>query len=124
MHEQTEVGGLVVWEFCPSQLSVVMPIFSHSPSLGPSVLDVFNTLLRHLRVSVDQESGEDAERQLDEEHFQEAVINTIGDFANNLPDYQKIEILMFVMGQVPLPTEMTRCGGGVEGGRDDVDGVW
>ena len=74
---------------------------------GPSVLDVFNTLLRHLRVSVDQES-DDEERQRDEEHFQEAVINTIGDFANNLPDYQKIEILMFVMGQVPLPTEMTR----------------
>ena len=74
---------------------------------GPSVLEVFNTLLRHLRFSVDYESN-DPVRQQDEENFQEAVINTIGDFANNLPDYQKIEILMFVMGQVPQPTEVTR----------------
>ena len=28
-----------------------------------------------------------------------------GEFANNLPDYQKIEILMFVMGKVPGPSE-------------------
>ena len=28
-----------------------------------------------------------------------------GEFANNLPDYQKIEIIMFVMNKVPLPKE-------------------
>ena len=28
-----------------------------------------------------------------------------GEFANNLPDYQKIEIMMFIMGKVPLPTD-------------------
>ena len=26
-----------------------------------------------------------------------------GEFANNLPDFQKIEILMFVMGKMPMP---------------------
>ena len=25
-----------------------------------------------------------------------------GEFANNLPDYQKIEIMMFIMGKFPL----------------------
>jgi len=28
-----------------------------------------------------------------------------GEFANNLPDYQKIEIMVFVMGKVHLPSE-------------------
>ena len=72
------------------------------------MLEVFNTLLRHLRVSVDHDCGENESLEQDEQNLQEAVIKSIGDFANNLPDYQKIEILMFVMGQVPLPTEITR----------------
>ncbi|XP_013379018.1 protein EFR3 homolog B isoform X3 [Lingula anatina] len=70
-------------------------------SVGPSVLEVFNTLLRHLKSSVSVQTS-DRQRVLDEKNFQEAVINTIGEFANNLPDYQKIEIMMFVMGKVPL----------------------
>ena len=44
---------------------------------GPSVLEVFNTLLRHLRVSVDNKHS-DPQRIDDEKNFQEAVINTIG----------------------------------------------
>jgi len=31
-----------------------------------------------------------------------------GEFANNLPDYQKIEIMVFVMGKVPLPSESSQ----------------
>lgn len=44
---------------------------------GPSVLEVFNTLLRHLRISVDTVLVE-GQRANDERHFQEAIINTIG----------------------------------------------
>ena len=29
----------------------------------------------------------------------------VGEFAKNLPDYQKIEVMMFIMGKVPHPTE-------------------
>lgn len=28
-------------------------------------------------------------------------VSSTGEFANNLPDYQKIEIMMFVMGKFP-----------------------
>jgi len=94
-------------------------LISAGGSIGPSVLDVFNTLLRHLRISVDGDltpsrgsrlssggattttaSGEKG--AMDERRFQESIINTIGEFANNLPDYQKIEIMMFVMGKVTV----------------------
>lgn len=52
-------------------------------SIGPSVLEVFNTLLRHLRVSVDTES-DNPQRMNDEKNFQEAIINTIGEIFKKL----------------------------------------
>lgn len=70
-------------------------------SIGPSVLDVFNSLLRHLRSSVESNTAS-ATSVTENDRFQEVIINTIGEFANHLPDYQKIEILMFIMGKVPL----------------------
>ncbi|XP_063416561.1 protein EFR3 homolog B-like isoform X1 [Mytilus trossulus] len=63
-------------------------------SIGPSVLDVINTLLRHLRLSI--ETNDETKEQ-----FEDNIINTIGEFAKNLPDYQKIEIMMFIMGKFP-----------------------
>ncbi|XP_036368487.1 protein EFR3 homolog A isoform X2 [Octopus sinensis] len=72
-------------------------------SVGPSVLEVFDTLLRHLRVSVDSKY-EEAEKTEMERKFQEVIINTIGEFANNLPDYQKIDTMMFVLGKLPQKT--------------------
>lgn len=73
-------------------------------SVGPSVLEVFHSLLNHLRHSIDMHST--SEEELEDEHqFQEAVIGTLGEFANNLPDYQKIEIMMFILGKVPQSQE-------------------
>lgn len=36
-----------------------------------------------------------------ENQYQESLINALGEFANHLPDYQKIEIMMFIMNKVP-----------------------
>uniref|UniRef100_A0A8C3AB51 Protein EFR3 homolog A n=1 Tax=Cyclopterus lumpus TaxID=8103 RepID=A0A8C3AB51_CYCLU len=82
--------------------------------LGPTVLEVFNTLLKHLRMSVDFELGEDSRRnsstsassgrgkESEERIVQNAIIQTIGFFGGNLPDYQRAEVMMFVMGKVPV----------------------
>ncbi|CAH1255131.1 EFR3A [Branchiostoma lanceolatum] len=84
-------------------------------SIGPSVLEVFNTLLRHLRLSIDYQltgrrgsQGSVHKQPINEEEeklFQEAIITTVGAFATILPDYQKIEIMMFIMGKVPIPPQ-------------------
>ncbi|XP_035661891.1 protein EFR3 homolog B-like isoform X3 [Branchiostoma floridae] len=84
-------------------------------SIGPSVLEVFNTLLRHLRLSIDYQltgrrgsQGSIHKQPINEEEeklFQEAIITTVGAFATILPDYQKIEIMMFIMGKVPIPPQ-------------------
>lgn len=44
---------------------------------GPSVLEVFNNLLRHLRISVDNRSSNQALHTA-EVRFQDAIVNTIG----------------------------------------------
>ncbi|XP_066543595.1 protein EFR3 homolog A isoform X1 [Amia ocellicauda] len=80
-------------------------------SIGPTVLEVFNTLLKHLRMSVDFElgdrrnsasSGSTSYRESEERIVQNAIIQTIGFFGGNLPDYQRAEVMMFIMGKVPV----------------------
>ncbi|XP_037538382.1 protein EFR3 homolog A [Nematolebias whitei] len=83
-------------------------------SVGPTVLEVFNTLLKHLRLSVDFELGENSRRnssssassgrgkESEERIVQNAIIQTIGFFGGNLPDYQRAEVMMFIMGKVPV----------------------
>ncbi|XP_070700591.1 protein EFR3 homolog A [Pempheris klunzingeri] len=83
-------------------------------SVGPTVLEVFNTLLKHLRMSVDFELGDTSRRnsstsvssgrgkESEERIVQNAIIQTIGFFGGNLPDYQRAEVMMFIMGKVPV----------------------
>uniref|UniRef100_A0A4W3J4Z1 Protein EFR3 homolog A n=1 Tax=Callorhinchus milii TaxID=7868 RepID=A0A4W3J4Z1_CALMI len=76
-------------------------------SVGPTVLEVFNTLLKHLRLSVDFElsnkrSSTGTLTNHDEKVVQDTIIKTIGFFGSNLPDYQRSEIIMFIMGKVPV----------------------
>uniref|UniRef100_A0AAY4B791 EFR3B protein n=1 Tax=Denticeps clupeoides TaxID=299321 RepID=A0AAY4B791_9TELE len=83
-----------------------------SGSVGPTVLEVFNTLLRQLRLSVDYEltgtydgisGGNNITKDHEERQLQEAVIRTIGSFANTLPTYQRSEVMLFIMGKIPIP---------------------
>uniref|UniRef100_A0A8D1JGC6 Protein EFR3 homolog A n=1 Tax=Sus scrofa TaxID=9823 RepID=A0A8D1JGC6_PIG len=83
-------------------------------SIGPTVLEVFNTLLKHLRLSVEFEANDlqggsvgsanlnTNAKDSDEKIVQNAIIQTIGFFGSNLPDYQRSEIMMFIMGKVPV----------------------
>ncbi|XP_034743269.1 protein EFR3 homolog A-like [Etheostoma cragini] len=102
-----------------SKRSDVFTFESENPTpphlwLGPTVLEVFNTLLKHLRMSVDFELGENSRRnsstsvssgrgkESEERIVQNAIIQTIGFFGGNLPDYQRAEVMMFIMGKVPV----------------------
>uniref|UniRef100_A0A671UAX9 EFR3 homolog B n=1 Tax=Sparus aurata TaxID=8175 RepID=A0A671UAX9_SPAAU len=79
-------------------------------SVGPTVLEVFNTLLRQLRQSVDYQltgyydnAGKRRTTSREEKTLQDAVIKTIGSFANTLPIYQRSEVMLFIMGKIPVP---------------------
>jgi hypothetical protein len=90
-------------------------------SIGPSVLEIINSLLSYLRNSIGNyhtlkqkqmdsnalrpesrmaEQSLNDEQLEDEKIFQNTVINTLGEFANNLPDFQKIEIMVFILNKV------------------------
>ncbi|XP_055385800.1 protein EFR3 homolog cmp44E isoform X2 [Condylostylus longicornis] len=73
-------------------------------SVGPSALDIINNLLTHLRTSVSTTK----EITPEESQYQEALINALGEFANHHPDYQKIEIMLFIMNTVPDLTKKSK----------------
>lgn len=76
-------------------------------SIGPAVLEVFNTLLHHLRSSVDARFSSKLSKACDddEKEFEESLVTTIGAFAALLPDFQKSDIMMFIMGKFPMPSQ-------------------
>ncbi|XP_077959956.1 protein EFR3 homolog B isoform X3 [Gasterosteus aculeatus] len=96
-------------------------------SVGPTVLEVFNTLLRQLRQSVDYQltgyydnAGKHKTTSTEEETLQDAVVQTIGSFANTLPVYQRSEVMLFIMGKIPVPGVYPALGSpntGFEGSR-------
>uniref|UniRef100_A0A3B4A166 EFR3 homolog Ba (S. cerevisiae) n=1 Tax=Periophthalmus magnuspinnatus TaxID=409849 RepID=A0A3B4A166_9GOBI len=99
-----------------------------SGSVGPTVLEVFNTLLRQLRLSVDYELtgtydgstniGTKIIKAHEERQLQEAVIRTIGSFANTLPTYQRSEVMLFILGKIPgLHPTLPPSGSGPDGTR-------
>ncbi|XP_060610696.2 protein EFR3 homolog B isoform X3 [Anolis sagrei] len=90
-------------------------IIAASGSVGPTVLEVFNTLLRQLRLSIDYaltgsydcimvSGAPKIIKEHEERMFQEAVIKTTGSFASTLPTYQRSEVMLFIMSKVPLPS--------------------
>ncbi|NWV41839.1 EFR3B protein, partial [Grantiella picta] len=89
-----------------------------SGSVGPTVLEVFNTLLRQLRLSIDYEltgaydSGAGKSRKIkehEERMFQEAVIKTIGGnssgFSRNFPFFPKIFLIPSPRSHLEFPSE-------------------
>ena len=87
---------------------------------GPSVFEVFSALLRHLRISVERQIRA-AAVEPGEQAYQEALVVTIGEFATNLPDYQKIEIMRFIMDKVVVKGSERERGGT---GEDHVSATW
>ncbi|XP_014206305.1 protein EFR3 homolog cmp44E [Copidosoma floridanum] len=79
-------------------------------SVGPSVLETINSLLIQLRLNVSRNQSSSS----DEQSYQEALINALGEFANHLPNYQKIEIMEFIMSKVPYgePESVSSAGKG------------
>ncbi|XP_028909085.1 protein EFR3 homolog B isoform X3 [Ornithorhynchus anatinus] len=89
-------------------------VIASTGSVGPTVLEMFNTLLRQLRLSIEYaltgsydgaaNAGTKIIKEHEERMFQEAVIKTTGSFASALPTYQRSEVMLFIMGKVPLPS--------------------
>lgn len=72
---------------------------------GPSVLDVFRTLVKHLRISIQGPLGSQIEMQQlseDSQKFQRSITKTVGEFAGVLPDYHKPDIMSLINSYVVI----------------------
>jgi F0F1-type ATP synthase epsilon subunit len=100
--QQQHASNIGVKTGIATVLSQIVAITA-SESIGPIVLDIINNLLNHLRNSIN--SGQANSRFTEaEKRYQDTVINSLGEFTNNIPDYQKIEIMMFIISRVPTST--------------------
>ncbi len=72
-----------------------------STHAGPSVLDIFRTLVRHLRISIETVS-EGPSDLMSSLTFQQSITITGGEFARVLPDYHKPDILGLINSHVPV----------------------
>ncbi|VDN33865.1 unnamed protein product, partial [Gongylonema pulchrum] len=70
-------------------------------SIGPSLIGIFNSLLKHLRQSVEFQQTKECPSEAQEKIYQESLINAMGDYAYALPDYQKVEIMLFISANIP-----------------------
>ena len=80
---------------------ILVALFEHLSFLavGPSVLDVFQTLVKHLRISIEGPVGSPGDRRSsssDKQRFQQSITKTVGDFADALPDYHKPDIMNLI----------------------------
>ena len=94
--------------------------------VGPSVLDVFKTLVKQLTVSIESEQGSVERNQnlQDSLRFQDSLTKTMGEFAGVLPDYQKPDIMTLINSYMPTPDELSTVemvsGAGIAEIREEV----
>ena len=69
-------------------------------SVGPSVLEAINELLKHLKNSVTKAS-ESRDPDPDDQRYREALLTALGEYSSSLPNFQMIEIMMFILGKAP-----------------------
>jgi len=69
-------------------------------SMGPSVLETINSLYTHLRTSVERTS-QSLEPDPDAQKYHEALRAALGEYSSSLPNYQMIEIMMFILSKSP-----------------------
>ena len=77
--------------------------------VGPSVLDVFKTLVKQLTVSIESEqvAVERSPNVHDSLKFQDSLTKTMGEFAGVLPDYQKPDIMTLINSYMPPLEELS-----------------
>jgi hypothetical protein len=82
-------------------IRAAVPIAAGS-AMGPSILEIFHSLLQKMRQAIDEIDIKVLDRERTEyESYRDMLVNVIGTFASVLPDYQKIEVITYLVGKMP-----------------------
>jgi hypothetical protein len=83
-------------------LSKIIGIGVGDSTVGPAVLEIINELLKHLKKSAEKEKTYDQSSSAPKQQLQHALLDSLGEYASKMPDFQKIEIMTFILSKVPF----------------------
>ena len=86
-------------------LSKIIGIGVGDSTVGPAVLEIINGLLKHLKKSAETEKTYDTSSADPKQQFQHALLDALGQYASKMPDFQKIEIMTFILSKVPYDAQ-------------------
>lgn len=71
-------------------------------TVGPAVLEIINTLLRHLEKSValGRKYEDPGSRAM--QCYQAALLRALGEYTAKMPDFQKTENMTFILSKIPM----------------------
>ena len=90
-------------------------------TVGPAVLEIINSLLKHLEksVSLGRKYEEPGSRAM--QCYQQALLRALGEYTAKMPDFQKTENMTFILSKIPMDTS----GGGQKSAIDtDVQHIF
>jgi len=99
-HLDKKAGDTMVRVGIATVLSRIFTSRAIDASVGPSVLETINALLTHLRTSVEQAQAS-RDPNPDQQRYHEALLTALGEYSSSLPNFQMIEIMMFILGKAP-----------------------
>lgn len=83
-------------------LSRIIGIGVGDSTVGPAVLEIINELLKNLKKSVEKDKTYDQSSDSPIQQLQSALLESLGEYTNKMPDFQKIEVMTFILGKVPF----------------------
>jgi hypothetical protein len=86
--KETKIAILKVLSSCVS--------IAADESIGPSMLDVFRTLVKHMGNSIEKSQHPEQDKDL-----HEIIVKTVGEFVSVLPDYHNPDIMNLICSYLP-----------------------
>uniref|UniRef100_A0A0K2TRT0 Protein EFR3 homolog cmp44Elike [Nasonia vitripennis] n=1 Tax=Lepeophtheirus salmonis TaxID=72036 RepID=A0A0K2TRT0_LEPSM len=82
-----------------SVLAKIIGIGVGDSTVGPSVLEIINALLKHLKKQTNGNTGGGGAFYVQQYHH--ALLTALGEYVSRLPDFQMVEIMTFILSKVP-----------------------
>ena len=88
-------------------LSKIIHIGVGESTVGPAVLEIITSLLKHLTLSVEAGYSLDEQSSSSEPmlQFQAALFRCLGEYTGRMPDFQKSENMSFILSKIPVDSQ-------------------
>ena len=99
-HLDKKTDNIMVKVGIAKVLSTIFSSRAVDVNVGPSVLETINALLTHLKTSVER-AQDSRDPDPDHQRYHEQLLIALGEYSSSLPNFQMIEIMMFILSKTP-----------------------